>query len=488
MLTINKIKTKIQNLGSLLSSSVLPIIGIFIAWGLLTSFFIPTGWIPNKTLSTMVGIGITYIIPTLIGFLLGKKIYNIRGGAIAGIVALATIAAGQTDAIKYILYEGINEDMLQKKSGVPMFLGVMIFAPIASLVLKHTEKLWIQKIKPGFEMLVNNFYLGILGFILVFPVFYASIYVIGYFQLGLSKFIFEMQKYKLYPILAIIIEPAKILFLNNAINHGVFTPLGTAQVLEAGKSTLFLLESNPGPGLGILITWIIFGFKKNKAISSQAASSSVVHLFGGIHEVYFPFVLLRPILIFPLIAGGAIGNLIFLIFNAGAIAPISPGSIIAGFIQINKTWSDVLGYTLGIAVSAAVTAVLSLFILLFFRKKDLSKIFEEATDNSKAMKNNLTNKFYCKNIVFACDAGMGSSAMGSSIFKKTLKDNDINNITVINKAINNLTNSDKCIITISSLRDRIKQKVPSSKIITINQFLDQKKYQEIVQEIKNEKK
>ncbi|WP_033160987.1 PTS mannitol transporter subunit IICB [[Mycoplasma] collis] len=475
MKSIKVIKTKIQNLGSLLSSSILPIIGVFIAWGILTTFFIPTGWTPNKLLEKMVEVGIVYIIPTLIGFLLGKKIYDLRGGAIASIVSLATISAGQTEIFKSIVGDT-----------AAMFLGVMIFSPIAALILKYSERLWINKIKSGFEMLINNFYLGILGFILIFPTFYLSIYAVGYLQFGLAKMIEQMQKYKLYPILAIIIEPAKVLFLNNAINHGIFTPLGTQQVLSSGKSILFLLESNPGPGLGILIAWMIFGFKKNKSLFSQSASSSVVHLFGGIHEVYFPFILLKPILILATISGGIVGNLVFQIFNVGAVAPISPGSIIAGFIQINKSWNDILGYSLGIIASAAVSSLVAIFILIYSSKKDKNKI--KNLNSLKNSNSNIITNFNTKEIIFACDAGMGSSAMGASILRKILNDLNINDIQVKNKAINNLNENDKFIITIEQLSDRVKKQNPKANVIVIKQFLDKLKYQEIAKKIKNEKK
>ncbi|GAB1879320.1 hypothetical protein MPTA8674_1350 [Mycoplasmoides pneumoniae] len=244
---------------------------------------------------------------------------------IAVIIAIAVIAAGQTEAFTKIVGQ---------KS--VMFLCVMIFVPIAALILKHTEKFWIHRIKSGFEMLVNNFYLGFLGFALIFPSFYLSIYLIGYIQLGLKLLVEIMQQYKLYPIAAIVIEPAKVLFLNNAINHGVLTPLGLQQVRDSGKSILFLLESNPGPGLGLLVAFLIFFFKRDKKLSSNAASSGPIHLFGGIHEVYFPFVLLKPVLILATIAGGVVGNGILQIFNAGTIAPVSPGSVIAGFLQIKK--------------------------------------------------------------------------------------------------------------------------------------------------------
>ncbi|UVT32475.1 PTS mannitol transporter subunit IICB [Mesomycoplasma hyorhinis] len=483
-----KMKVKIQSFGGFLSSMIMPIIGIFIAWGLLTSFFIPTGWTPNSTLAGMVGVGIKYLIPILIGFFAGKKIYSIRGGAISALIASAVIAAGDSEIFKSIA----------GKESV-MILGVMILSPLAALVLKHTEKNWIHKIKPGFEMLVNNFYLGILGFLLCFPAFYFSAYIIAYINVFLSLIVGKMQEHKLYPIVAIVVEPAKVLFLNNAINHGIFTPLGTQEVQNSGKSILFLLESNPGPGLGILLAWLIFG--KDKTVKSQAGSSSIIHLFGGIHEVYFPFVLLKPILIIAAIAGGVVGNTIFQIFDVGAVAPVSPGSIIAQYIQVKKTGMDLAGLSLGIFVSAISSFLVSLVILYFskikqkfFKKETKNKNIdlEQAQQLSRSLKLSDNSKKENKvldfsKIWFICDAGMGSSVMGSGILKKLLKEENLNNIEVLHKSISNIDKTEKCIITISSLADRIKAQNPDAHYFIINQFLDLKGYKNIINEIKNKK-
>lgn len=481
-------KVKIQNFGGFLSSMIMPIIGIFIAWGLLTSFFIPTGWTPNTTLSGMVAVGIKYLIPILIGFLAGKKIYQIRGGAISALIAAAVIAAGDSDIFKSIA----------GKESV-MILGVMILSPLAALALKHSEKLWINKIQPGFEMLVNNFYLGILGFLLCFPAFYFSAYVIAYINVFLSLIVSKMQENKLYPIVAIVVEPAKVLFLNNAINHGIFSPLGIQEVQSSGKSILFLLESNPGPGLGILMAWLIFG--KDKTVKTQAGSSSIIHFFGGIHEVYFPFVLLRPILIIAAIAEGVVGNALFQIFNVGAAAPVSPGSIIAQYIQVKKDALDIAGLSLGIFASALTSFLVSVIILYFdkikakFLKKEVKSNnidLAKAQELSKSMKLKKEEQIEEKvldfsKIYFVCDAGMGSSVMGSGILKKLLKEENMNNIEVLHKSISNIDKSEKCIITISSLADRIKSKNPDAHYFIINYFLDLQGYKNIINEIKNKK-
>ncbi|MGY6172300.1 PTS transporter subunit EIIC [Candidatus Mycoplasma pogonae] len=489
---LSVLKTKTQSLGSTLSSMIMPIIGIFIAWGILTSFFIPTGWAPNEQLAKMVGIGIDYVIPILIAFLGGKKIYGIRGAAIAGLVSMATIAAVQSAAFAEIVGKSGNA-----------ILGAMIFGPLAALVLKHTEKFWMHKIKPGFEMLVNNFYLGILGFVLLFPVYYGAVYGLAYVSKFLGTIVGGMRDYKLYPLIAFIVEPAKILFLNNAINHGVFTPLGAEEVQQTGKSILFLLESNPGPGLGILLAYILI--KKDKAIKSQAASSSIVHLFGGIHEVYFPFVLMKPVLIIAAIAGGVFGNAMFQIFDVGAVAAVSPGSIIAQYLQVNKTGMDIAGLTIGIFGSALVSLFTAWIIFSFsslknkyFFKKNAANtelsievaqnLVKEAKAKSKNQEINDQQKINYSQIVFVCDAGMGSSVMGAGILRNMVKKQGLTNIDISNKAINNLDGTEKVIITIQNLVDVAKQKNPHAHFLVLEKFLDKSRYEEILNKIiKNEK-
>ncbi|WP_434342044.1 PTS transporter subunit EIIC [Mesomycoplasma hyopneumoniae] len=478
---LKMLKTKVQAFGSLLGQMIMPIIGIFIAWGLLTSFFIPTGWAPNKELATMVKIGIVYIIPILICFLGGYKIYKMRGGAIAGIIAIASVAAGQSETFSQIT-----------GGTAPMLVSVMLFGPVSALILKHSEKFWIHKIPSGYQMLVNNFYLGILGFVLLFPVYYLSIYFIGYFIKSLGILTAKMGQWKLYPLIALIVEPAKILFLNNAINHGVFTTLGAIQVTETGKSILFLLESNPGPGLGLLLFYLIFS--KEKIIKGQATSSIPIHFLGGIHEVYFPFALLRPILILALIAGGVFANAIFQIFNVGAVAPVSPGSIIAQYLQVEKSTNSLVGLTIGIFGSAAATLVAACGIIflakLISRKKDKKETFalesaKKLVESEKIkLKKPTENNLNWKQIVFACDAGMGSSVMAGSIFRKILKENGIRNVEITNLAIADLTGAEEIIITIQSLEDRVKAKNSTAKIITLTQFLDKKSYENLAKKIK----
>ena len=164
------------------------------------------------------------------------------------------------------------------------------------------------------------------------------------------------------PLASVIIEPAKILFLNNAINHGVLTPLGVQQVADKGKSILFLLEANPGPGLGVLLAYTFFG---TGLARSTAPGAAVIHFFGGIHEIYFPYVLMNPRLILAAIAGGASGLLIASITGAGLVATPAPGSIFAYLAVTPK--DGYFGVLLDIAVACVVSFGVASALLGFGR-------------------------------------------------------------------------------------------------------------------------
>ncbi|PAF54713.1 PTS transporter subunit EIIC [Mycoplasmopsis agassizii] len=488
---LSEARAQLQRFGGFISGMVMPIIGIFIAWGLLTAFFIPTGWIPNVDLNNLVGIGINYLIPILIGFMGGQKIYQLRGGVMGALVTISAIAAGQSS-----IFVSITGGQ------APMLLGAMIYGPLSAAILKHSEKFWIHKIKPGFEMLINNFYLGILGFLLAVFGFFVAAYVIGYIIFALGQIVQGMSNYSLYPLAAIIVEPAKVLFLNNAINHGVFTPLATQEVLTSGKSILYLLESNPGPGLGILLLYIIFG--NNKKIKGEAGSASIIHFFGGIHEVYFPFVLVKPMLIIALISAGVFGNGMFMLFNAGAIAPVSPGSVIAQYTQVAKDANSVAGLTIGMFGSAVISFGVGLVIFWFekiirkIRKQPLKEqiSISEAKQKVADMKAKgkvetkpLITSFNIKEVktlTIACDAGMGSSVMGTGILKKLLATNGLNDIKVEHKSIADVTGKEEYIITVDALKDRVLKKTDAEKVTSINNLINKNAYQEIIDRIKSD--
>ena len=472
---------KIQKFGRYLSNMVQPNIGAFIAWGLITAFFIPTGWFPNETLAKLVSPMLTYLLPILIAYSGGNMVYGHRGGVVGSIMAAGVIVG----------------------SNIPMFLGAMITGPLGAFLIKKLDEIISPKIPTGFEMLINNFSAGILGMILAI----ISLYLIGpaveMISNALSNGVKILVDLKLLPLVSIIVEPAKVFFLNNAINHGVFSPIGIQQVTEAGKSIFFTIETNPGPGLGVLLAYSIFGKGNSKATAPGAA---IIHFFGGIHEIYFPYILMNPVLIIALIIGGMSGVLTTLILKGGLIAVPAPGSIIA---MLAVTPKGGFIATIGsVLISAIITFLLS---SIFVKKSHSEENLEEAIEKSKSNKslnsndtenkekniisqiNEMTLEEALKNnikinkIVVACDAGMGSSAMGATILKKLANEKGIENITIVNSAISNLDDSADIIITQKSLTALAKEKMPNKIHLSINNFMDKNFYNEVLDKIKESK-
>ena len=449
---------RVQAFGRFLSGMVMPNIGAFIAWGLITALFIDTGWYPNKELSSLVGPMILYLLPLLIGYTGGKMVGGTRGGVVGAVATMGVVV-------------GVD---------IPMFIGAMIMGPLGGLVIKKFDDLVEGKIPAGFEMLVNNFSSGILGMGLAILAFKGIGPVVLALTTGLGNAVEAMVTANLLPIASIFIEPAKILFLNNAINHGVLSPLGIAQAQEVGKSVFFLLEANPGPGLGILCAYYVFG--KGMAKNSSPGAI-IIHFLGGIHEIYFPYVLMNPILILAVIAGGAGGVLTFTLLDAGLVAAASPGSIFALMAMTPK------GGLLPVLAGVLVAAVISFVVAGFFIKR--GKGNDEELEEAKAKMVDLKGKEssvvkVAKNvklIVVACDAGMGSSAMGASTLRKKVQNAGLD-IKVINTAIEQIPAEADIVITQESLSSRARNAAPNAEHISIGNFMGTPVYDEIVERLK----
>ncbi|WP_301549824.1 PTS mannitol transporter subunit IICBA [Mycolicibacterium sp. P1-5] len=462
---------------------VMPNIGAFIAWGLITALFIKAGWLtglfaglrnPDGWVARIGGWGdfadggivapmITYLLPILIGSTGGRMVYNTRGAVVGAIATMGVIAG----------------------SDVPMFLGAMIMGPLGAWVMKKIDALWDGKIRPGFEMLVDNFSAGIVGLMMAAFGFFGIGPIVSAFSRGAGHVVDFLVDHDLLPLTSIFIEPAKVLFLNNAINHGVLTPLGTTQALAAGKSVLFLLEANPGPGLGILLAYMAFG---RGAARASAPGAAIIHFFGGIHEIYFPYVLMKPKLIAATILGGMTGIFINVLFGSGLRAPAAPGSIIAVYAQ--TATGSFLGVTLSVFGAAAVSfAVASL--LLKTDKSDDDGDLVAATASMEALKGKKSSvsaalvgsagRGPITSIVFACDAGMGSSAMGASVLRKKIQGAGFTDVTVTNQAISNLTDDYGLVVTHQDLTDRARQKTPSATHVSVENFMNAPQYEEIVE-------
>ncbi|MDQ0513913.1 mannitol-specific phosphotransferase system IIBC component [Mycoplasmoides fastidiosum] len=659
------IKNQIRKFGSFLAGMIMPAIGVFIAWGLITAFFLKTGWTPNEQLAIIIGPTLSYVIPVLIAFFGGKQIYGTRGAMIGIIATLGVLYSSSTHYFANIAGIPIDPVTNQPVTTMPMLLGAMIAAPIAAIVFKKLERFWKPYIPQGYEMLINNFSLGIFGFGFAIIAFYGLTPIIAGIQCVFSQAINGMYQNQLDWLLPIFVEPAKVLFLNNAVNHGIFTPLGTAEVQTAGKSFLLLLDPNPGQGLGILIAWWLFA--KSNSLKAQAASSMPIHFVGGIHEVYFPFVLMKPVTLIFMIIGGIFNIIIYNIFGVGSISVNSPGSVISVYTFLYQSSSSYIGLTISILGSAGIVGGLTAFYLIWERNKNgervfinpyyswinsrhykiknqpnlfelnrvkklqsltfqtisgkkqllletlilengnqelfylnpksakmlefqyvdykqntylvkvfatknkfwvtkinylkshfFSKKFHTFTkalthfDSTKIMKfskvetEDLANKivdfnyqsatndrYFCtysfvknnktitkkqevqqtdihltladlrqetqiqqtqfavnddlvsalksvKQIVFACEAGMGSSAMGASLVRKLLKNNNITHIDIINKPLKNLAAQDQLVITQENFKSFVETKNPNAYVYTIKQFLDKKGYDQLV--------
>lgn len=450
-------KELVQRLGRSLSGMVMPNISAFIAWGFITALFIADGWWPNETLAQIVVPMQRFLLPILIGYTGGSMIYAQRGGVVGAAATIGVLVGAD----------------------IPMFIGAMMIGPLGGYLIKKFDGLVEGKIPSGFEMLVNNFSAGILGAILAV----IGCFAIGPICLGITDFLSTMVnalvENGLLPLTSIFVEPAKVLFLNNAINHGIFSPLGIEQVSETGKSLLFLIEANPGPGLGLLLAYTVFG----KGNAKQSAPGAVIiHFFGGIHEIYFPYILMKPALILSVILGGASGVLINVLFDSGLKAVASPGSIIAILAMCEK--SSYVGVILSIVVASVVSFLVASFILKASKDKgeDLEKAQEKIDSMKQESKETPLIQGALTKVVFACDAGMGSSAMGAANMTKKLKNVGID-IKVNHYAIEEIPEDAQVIITHKSLSERVKTARPKAIIFPITNFMGGSEFDEIVAEI-----
>lgn len=436
------IKEKVQKFGKFLSGMVMPNIGAFIAWGLITALFIPAGWFPNEQLGSLVDPMLKYLLPLLVGYTGGRVVGDVRGGVL-GAIATAGVIVG---------------------ADIPMFIGAMIMGPLGGYTIKKFDKAIEGKAPAGFEMLINNFSVGIIGVILSIVGFYAIgpvvVVVTDAFKFGVEVIISK----GLLPLVSIFIEPAKVLFLNNAINHGIIAPIGIEQTQEFGKSIMYLLEANPGPGLGVLLAYCLYS---KGGMKQSAPGAAIIHALGGIHEIYFPYVLMNPVLIIAPIVGSAAGILIFSIFNAGLVAIPSPGSIFALMALAPK--GGLIGVLAGVLASTAVSFVVAAPLVKKASKK-LSDDEEVTSENEEVV----INKEVINKIVFACDAGMGSSAMGATKFRNRVK-NFASNITVINSSVDTIPSDADIVVSHKKLEERARKNSPQANHVFIENFLQDSK-------------
>ncbi|ALO65518.1 PTS mannose transporter subunit IIA [Arthrobacter alpinus] len=458
------VRVGVQKFGTFLSGMIMPNIGAFIAWGLITALFIPKGFFPNATLGAMVDPMIGYLLPLLIGYTGGKMIHGVRGGVVGAVATMGVIVG--TD--------------------IPMFIGAMIMGPLTAWVMKKLDKAWEGRIKPGFEMLVDNFSAGILSGIMAVIGLLVVGPVVTAFSNGAGHVVEFLVNNGLLPLTSIFIEPAKVLFLNNAINHGILTPLGTEQALANGKSILFLLEANPGPGLGLLLAYSVFGKGLAKATAPGAA---LIQFLGGIHEIYFPYILMKPVMILATIGGGMTGIFMLVLTNSGLVAPAAPGSIFAVFAMTSK--DSYFGVALSVFAAAAVSFVIGSVILKVSPNPVDGDGLGDATAKMEALKGKKSSVAFAladagtsgpiSTVVFACDAGMGSSAMGASVLRNMIKKAGFPEVKVTNSAISNLTDTYDVVVTHQDLAARAAPVTASAVHVAVDNFMNSPRYEEIVE-------
>ncbi len=446
---------KIQNLGRFLSRMVMPNISAFIAWGILTTLFHADGWIPNSELEQLIGPIIIYALPLLVAYSGGKAIYGTRGGVI-GVIGTMGLIAG---------------------SNIPMFIGAMVMGPLGAYILMKMDSAIKDHIPTGFEMLVTNFSAGFLGVLLTVLAYKAIGPLVSILNEVLKTGVTFVLDRGLLFMASIFIEPGKILFLNNAINHGVLSPLGIQDALTSGSSIFFLLETNPGPGLGILMA---YWFYAKGVARDNAPSAMIIHFFGGIHEIYFPFVVMRPALFGAVILGGMSGVFSFQLLGAGLRATPSPGSIFAILAMAPK--SELLAVSTGVVISTVVTFIIACLIL---KRSPIIETEEEAEVNAnyESLFKGREENFKISKITFACDAGMGSSALGASLLTRVIKQNQMT-LPVINVSIDAIPSDSDLVITYNDLLERAKKQAPNAIHVGIRDFLNKESYEQLIDAIK----
>jgi PTS system mannitol-specific IIC component len=516
-------RVAVQRFGTFLSGMIMPNIPALIAWGIFTAFFIDVGWTPNADLATIVGPFIHYLLPIIIAYTAGNMVYGVRGAVVGAIATMGVIAGSDLLIAQFNATLPEGEPALGQ---IHQFIGAMIMAPLAAYTMKWLDRLWDGKIRAGFEMLVNMFSAGIWGFVMAIVGFFPVAWLVNGLMNVLGTAVNWLVETNLLPLTSILIEPAKVFFLNNAINHGVLTPLGIAQSSEEGSSILFLLEANPGPGLGLLLAFTFFGIGAARA---SAPGAAVIQFFGGIHEVYFPFALMKPVLILALIAGGATGVTTNMLLGGALRAPAAPGSIFAVLAQTAQ--GAYFAVILSVILSAAVTFLIAAIILRASRKRDLlaeGDQFSDAVSKTAANKGKSSAALDglrasdgndreavreaedavdrletesetggradggqvitkpVRNIVFACDAGMGSSAMGASVLRNKMKKAGLEDVTVTNKAIAALDGSADLVITQNQLTDRARRQSPDAIHVSVDNFMNSPKYDEVVEMVRDQ--
>lgn len=453
--------TTLQRAGGFLAGMMVPNIAAFIAWGLITALFIPTGWAPNPRLARLVDPMILVLLPVLIGFTGGRLVHGLRGGVVGAVATMGVVAG----------------------SAIPMFIGAMVMGPLGGLAVRWFDRFAERRVPVGFEMLVANFSAGIIGMALALAGLLVVEPLVAAATGGLASAARWLTGAGLLPLLALVIEPGKVLFLNNAINHGLLAPLGVAQAREAGRSIFFLLETNPGPGLGLLLAYALAG---RGAARASSPGAMLIQFFGGIHEIYFPYVLMNPATVAAVVTGGLAANLAFVATGAGLLATPSPGSIFAEIALAPR--GGLAPVLVGIAVGAAVSCLVAVPILRFARHAEDDTALGQARDRVRELKARSRVAAVSprpRTVYFACEAGMGSSVLGVSIFKSKLEKAGVV-LEVAHAAVHELPPSAEVVIAHSSLSARVREVAPRAAVYAVDDLVGSPVYDDLIATLRRE--
>lgn len=397
---------KLHKVGKFYTRIIMNNIGIFIFIGILSVIFNDHGWLPDKNMYAISQLAYKVILPSFIAYEGGRSVGGKEGG-IAGVLAISGV----------IWHESSAE-----------LLGAMLLGPAAGYLWKK-ECLWVEKYFPScMQMLGKNMLLGTTGALFSAADIYLILPLLKQTAALFFSWISFLTRCNMTACLSFFIEPAKVFFLNNVVNHMMLVPAGMEQIQETGSTILFLLETNPGPGIGVILAL----FYAKKLHKNETASVLTAHALGGIHEVYFPFILADLRLLPAVILGGLAGNISFHISKAAVKGMVSPGSIFSILIMADSgcRWKILAG----ILLSAIVSFLTGILILkktsVYAKKYSFQKIPsssqketdadpEGALQQEPVQEENMRHSV--KKIAFVCDGGIGSSVMGAALLRRKLQ-------------------------------------------------------------------
>lgn len=466
-------RNAIHKFGKFYSNIMINMIGIFIFVGILSVIFGDYGWAPNENIYAISQFVYSYVIPALIAYAAGNhmgQIYEKRpdvpktginhaGGAIAVMAAAGIMIADKNCAI----------------------LGAMILGPICGLLWKHVLEPLTRKAVQGMEMLTRNLVAAVVGAAFSIAAYYVLTPVLSAVTHVIMMGVDWLIAHKLICLTSVLIEPAKVFFLNNSIHHGILLPLAMQQAEQNGSSMLFLLETNPGPGLGVLLALWLSNRKKRK----EYAAYMFVECIGGIHEIYFPEVLANLWLLLALIPGGMAGTLCMSVFHVASAGLVSPGSILTVLFMSGH---HVLATLFAVAISTAVSCAIAFFILKRQGKwcTEAAISAQEEKKEEVQEKRQMLEKGQMQEIKigFICDAGVGSSAMGAALFRRKLKEEGMDGITAEAYAVDQIPEDLTIGVCQRAFLEILQKESNLSNIVTMESLLNQTEHLALIEKLR----